>query len=69
MSSSGRVVTWFSNLRSWQLFLFAGALFVVDLLVPDPIPLIDEVMLGVTTLLMARWKRRRNPLEPDDLKR
>jgi hypothetical protein len=38
----------------------AGGLFVVDLLIPDPIPFIDEIMLGLTTLTMARWKRRRD---------
>ena len=58
MSGSG-LLGWLSRLRSWQLFVVAGALFVVDLLVPDPIPFIDEVMLGLTTLIMARWKRRR----------
>ena len=69
MSNSGRLVAWFSNLRSWQIFVLAGTVFAVDLFVPDPIPLIDEAMLGLTTLLMARWKRRRDPSEPDDIKR
>ena len=58
MSGSG-LLGWLSRLRSWQLFVVAGALFVVDLLVPDPIPFIDEIMLGLTTLVMARGKRRR----------
>lgn len=58
MSDSG-LLGWLSRLRSWQLFVVTGALFVVDLLVPDPIPFIDEIMLGLTTLIMARWKRRR----------
>ena len=48
-----------SRLRSWQLFLVAAALFVADLLIPDPIPFVDEIMLALTTLLLARWKRRR----------
>lgn len=55
---------WLSRLRSWQLFLVAGALFVADLLVPDPIPLIDEMMLGLATLLLGRWKRRRDVIDP-----
>ena len=46
-------------MRSWQLFLMAAALFVADLLILDPIPFVDEVMLGLTTLLLARWKQRR----------
>ena len=40
------------------LFVLAGLFFVGDLLVPDPIPFIDEIMLGLTTLMLARWKRR-----------
>ena len=58
MSGSG-LVGWLSRLRSWQLFVLAGVLFVADLLVPDPLPFIDEIMLGLTTLILARWKRRR----------
>jgi len=46
-------------MRSWQLFLMAAALLVTDLLIPDPIPFVDEVMLALTTLLLARWKGRR----------
>ena len=49
---------WLSRLRSWQLFVLAALLFVADMLVPDPIPLLDEIGLGLTTLLLARWKRR-----------
>ncbi len=58
--SDNSVIGWLSRLRSWQLFVLAGVLFVTDLLVPDPIPFIDEIMLGLTTLILARWKRRRS---------
>ena len=56
---------WLSRLRSWQLFLLAGALFAADLVVPDPIPLIDEMMLGLATLLLGRWKRRRDVIDAE----
>ena len=55
---------WLSRLRSWQLFLLAGALFAADLLFPDPVPFVDELMLGLTTLLLGRWKRRRDVIDP-----
>lgn len=58
MSDSTGIVGWLSRLRSWQLFVLAGLLFLADLFVPDPIPFADEIMLGLTTLLLARWKRR-----------
>lgn len=65
VSADGRgVFAWLSGLRSWQLFLLAGILFAADLVVPDPIPLVDEMMLGLATLLLGRWKRRRDVIDP-----
>ena len=65
-SADGRgLFAWLSRLRSWQLFVLAGALFVADLVVPDPIPLIDEMMLGLATLLLGRWKRRRDVIDAE----
>jgi hypothetical protein len=43
------------------LAILAGVLFLASLLIPDPIPLVDELLLGLLTLLLAQWKRRRNP--------
>ena len=57
MSERG-LLGWLARLRSWQLFLLAGGLFAADLVVPDPIPFLDEIMLGLSTLLLARWIRR-----------
>jgi hypothetical protein len=48
----------FSRLRPWQLLLLTGTLFVVDLAVPDPIPFLDEALLGLVTVLLARKSRR-----------
>ena len=49
---------WVSALRSWQLFVLVVVAFVIDLLLPDPIPFIDEFLLGGITLLLLRWKQR-----------
>lgn len=48
-----------ARLDSWQFFWVAGALFILDLIVPDPIPLVDEVLLGLLTALLGRqrWGR------------
>jgi len=48
-------------LRFPQLFLVTASLFVADLLIPDLIPFLDEVFLGLATLMLARWKTRRDP--------
>lgn len=52
-----------ARLRYPQLFVLAAALFLTDLVVPDAIPLLDEVFLGVLTLLVSQWRHRRGEEE------
>lgn len=54
------------RLRFPALFLLTAALFVADLLVPDAIPLIDEILLGLATVLLGSWKRRRRDRDDDE---
>jgi hypothetical protein len=55
------------RLRFPQLFLVTLVLFLADLLIPDLIPFVDEILLGLATLILARWKDRRDPpADPDD---
>lgn len=59
------VLSWFGRLRFPHLFLLTAGLFVADALVPDFIPFIDELLLGLGTLLLANVKNRKlNPAEP-----
>ena len=46
-----------NSLRSWQLVVLAALLLLIDLVVPDPLPFVDEVLLAVLTYLLARWRR------------
>ena len=55
---SRRVMEYAEGLRFPQLTAFAAFLFLLDLLIPDMIPFIDEILLGLAALLLARWKRR-----------
>ena len=48
------------RLRFPQLFLLTLVLFVGDLLVPDLIPLVDEIMLGLITLMLGMWKQKKS---------
>ena len=56
-----------SRLRFPTLFKVVAALFVIDLVTPDLIPLLtfgmpfDEVFMGALTLLLASWKGRNEP--------
>ncbi len=47
-----------SNLRYPQLFALTAGLFVLDLLVPDMVPFVDEILLGLLTVLLGRLKDR-----------
>ncbi len=47
-----------SRLRFPYLLLFTGGLFVLDLLIPDLIPFVDEILLGLGTLVLATWRKR-----------
>lgn len=49
---------WAGRLRHPTLFAIIAGLFVLDLLVPDFIPLADEILLGLGTVLLANWKDR-----------
>jgi hypothetical protein len=47
------------NLRFPSLFVLFAVLTLADLIVPDVIPLADEIGLALLTLLLGMWKDRR----------
>jgi hypothetical protein len=47
------------RLRYPWVFVILAVLFVVDLLVPDPIPFVDELMLALLTFLVGSWRGRK----------
>lgn len=49
------------GLRFPRLLLLTAVLFLVDLVVPDLIPFIDEILLALMTLLLSRWKKKPEP--------
>jgi len=55
------VLEWARRLRFPVLFKITAALFALSLLLPDPVPMLDEILLGLGTLLLANWKNRRLP--------
>ena len=61
------LIGWARRLRYPTLFKITAALFAITLVVPDPVPFVDELLFGLGTLLLANWKARspvRQPLEP-----
>lgn len=55
--STGLVGRALSRLRFPQLFLVLLVLFVLSVLMPDPLPLVDEAILAVLTLMVSQWKK------------
>ena len=60
---AARFLEWAGRLRHPTLFKLTAILFVVNTLLPDPIPFIDEILLGLATLLFANWKNRGAPID------
>jgi hypothetical protein len=54
---TGPLMGFASRLRFPTLFFVTLALWVINMLVPDPIPLIDEIVMGLLTLMLATWKK------------
>lgn len=53
------VLAFAGRLRFRTLFLVTAALFAIDTMVPDPIPFVDEILLGLGTLLLASLRKPR----------
>ena len=47
------------NLRFPSLFVLFALLTLADIVIPDMIPLADEICLALLTLLLGLWKDRR----------
>lgn len=54
-----------NQLRFRNLFFLVMSLFLADLLVPDFIPFIDEIILGLLAIILANWKKERNQDKED----
>lgn len=50
-----------SKLKFPQAFAFFVALFLLDLIVPDFVPFIDEILLAAGTVMLSRWKKSPEP--------
>jgi Family of unknown function (DUF6116) len=48
-----------NQLKFKNLFLIVIGLFTLDLFIPDFIPFIDEVILGLLAIILANWKNER----------
>ncbi len=57
------------RLRFPTLFALIALLFVVDLLVPDFIPFVDEIILGLLTVVLGTLREKRREPPPEKAER
>ena len=55
-----------NRLKFKNLFLLILGLFVLDLLVPDVVPMIDEIILGLLAVLLANLKKEESQVDQDN---
>lgn len=60
----GPILAFAGRLRFPTLFLITAGLFVFDLLIPDLVPFVDEILLGLGTLILSSWKGGRGSDKP-----
>ncbi|GHA70667.1 DUF6116 family protein [Cognatilysobacter bugurensis] len=51
------------RLRHPTLFKLTLIAFAISVLLPDPIPLVDEIVLGLATAWLASRKQAREPID------
>ncbi len=53
------VLVWLGRLKHPQLFVVTGILLVANVLIPDVVPFVDELLLATLTLWLGSRKRGR----------
>ncbi len=55
---AGIFIRWASRLRFPYMFLLMSVLLVLNLLIPDMIPLADEMIMGLLAVMLASLKKK-----------
>ena len=55
-----RLTAYVSSLRFPRLLALTALIFAADLILPDAIPFVDEILFGLVTALLATMKKRKS---------
>lgn len=55
---AGVFLRWASRLRFPYIFLLMSGLFILNLFIPDVIPLVDEIIMGLAAVLLASLRKK-----------
>ncbi len=58
---AGVFLRWASGLRFPYLVALLAVLFVLNLFIPDVIPMADEILMGLLTVLLASLRKKPDP--------
>lgn len=61
MSPVSKILKYAESLRFPWLVLLTGLLFVADVIVPDVIPFVDELLLGLLLAGLGRLRKKPKP--------
>ncbi len=53
----GLLTRFAAGLRFPYLFFLFAVLLGLDIVIPDPVPFADEILLGLGTLMLTRWRK------------
>jgi hypothetical protein len=56
-----------TRLGSRTIVAIGAVLFVLNVLIPDPLPLVDEILILVGTVLISRWTKKEELAGDDSL--
>jgi Family of unknown function (DUF6116) len=55
---AGFLLRWASGLRFPYLFLLTALLFIFNLFVPDVVPVVDELIMGLAAMTLASFRKK-----------
>ena len=64
---AGVFLRWASRLRFPYIFLLMSGLFVINLFIPDVIPLVDEIIMGLAAVLLANLRKKPEQAESEEI--
>ena len=59
------IMRWMSRLKFPYLFALTAILFIANLFIPDALPFIDEIIIGLVTLLLGSLRNKPSEADPE----
>lgn len=55
---AGVFLRWASRLRFPYIFLLLSGLFILNIFIPDVIPMVDEIIMGLAAVLLGSLRKK-----------